>query len=71
MSSVNQPLKPLEYISPITVEKKSTIVNLDLCQWRYPKKVITAFNDYQTKNGKKYKMSYQLSNWQKSDNILN
>ena len=73
MSSENQPLRPINYVvlTEMPEQEEINVVNLDLCQWRYPKKVIDVYNDYQTSKGKKYKMPYRLTKWQDSNNILN
>ena len=75
MSSENQPLRPLndvvlaEETTQVTEEEMTNAIDLNLCQWRYPKEVINRFNDYQTSVGKNCKIPYRWTKWQEPNQI--
>ena len=79
----NQPIISLNEVESVEIPiQPLPAVDLDLCQWRYPIKVIDKYNNHlQSKGeeyinhlqskGEEYKMSYRLARWQNPINNSN
>lgn len=73
---VEQPVVPEQTIRPLNdvvsepTERRSIVINLNRCEWRYPREFILKYNKNEKEKGRTFFIPYEFANWQKPKSYL-